>query len=451
MWARAAADRKPNIIFLLTDDQRWDTLGCMGNRIIQTPNIDRLARDGVVFENNFCATAICMTSRASIFSGLLERSHGISSFATPFSPEALARTYPSLLRRAGYRVGFIGKCGVGNELPAEAFDYFQGFSGQGQYFHERDGKTVHLTQIQEEQALEFLGGCSKDRPFCLSVSFKAPHVQDEDPRQFLYDPIYEDLYRSVTIPVPETAQPRYFEILPNFLHESEGRLRWKLQFATPEMYQRSVKGYYRLITGVDTMVGHLLNALKVRGFLDNTVLVFTGDNGYFLGEHGLSHKWYMYEESIRTPLVIWDPRLPAKVRGHRRKEMTLNIDLAPTFLSLAGVEIPACTQGRDLSQLVQGKSLPWREEWFYSHLYPSSRIPKSEGIRTDRWSYIRWIDRDPVYEELFDLRNDPHNIHNLAGSKQHERQLNALRERWEAWGASLGTWAANRRWEDPRF
>ena len=324
-----------------------------------------------------------------------------------------------------------------------------GFPGQGQYFHQRDGQPVHLTGIQEEQALEFLGGSSKDQPFCLSVSFKAPHVQDEDPRQFLYDPIYENLYKDTTIPVPETAQPRYFEMLPPFLRESEGRVRWKLQFATPEMYQRSVKGYYRLITGVDAVTGRLMRALKERGFLDNTVVVFTGDNGYFLGEHGLSHKWYQYEESIRTPLVIWDPRLPARARGRRRAGMTLNIDLAPTFLRLAGVEVPACTQGRDLLPLVRGESGPWRKEWFYSHLYRNAKIPQSEGIRTERWSYIRWIDRDPVYEELFDLRHDAHNVRNLAGSKGHEKTLERLRGRWKAWRARLGEWRPDRPWQDP--
>lgn len=449
LQARPSPRRRPNIIFLLTDDQRWDALGCTGNRIIQTPNIDRLARDGVVFTNNFCTTSICMTSRASIFTGLHEHSHGISSFQTPFSPDTLARTYPSLLRKAGYRTGFIGKYGVGNKLPADAFDYWQGFPGQGQYFHQRNGKTVHLTQIQQEQALEFLGGCSKDQPLCLSVSFKAPHVQDEDPRQFLYDPALEELYNDITIPVPKTAQPRYFNKLPKFLQESEGRRRWQLQFATPEMYQRSVKGYYRLLTGVDAVAGRLMKALEQQGYLDNTVLVLTGDNAYFLGEHGLSHKYYLYEESVRTPLVVWDPRLPARARGKRRKEMTLNIDLAPTFLSLAGVDAPQSVQGRDLTPLLQGRSLPWRKEWFYSLLFEHPRIPKSEGIRTERWTYIRWIDQNPVYEELFDLQRDPKNVQNLAGSRQREKQLKALRKRWEIWRESLKQWQPDGRWADP--
>jgi len=441
------ADRKPNLLFLLTDDQRWDTLGCMGNRIIRTPNVDHLACDGVVFENNFVTTAICMTSRASYFTGLLERSHGISSFSKPLTADQLALTYPALLRRAGYRTGFIGKYGVGDKLPESAFDYFEAFPGQGKYFP-GDGKE-HLTRIQERQCLEFLRGCSKDQPFALSVSFKAPHVQDEDPRQFLCDPADVAMYRDVKIPVPETADDRYYRALPEFLHESEGRVRWRLQFADPEMYQRSVKGYYRLITGVDRVVGTLTDVLARRGELDKTVIIYTGDNGYFLGEHGLSHKWYMYEESIRTPLVIRDPRLARAMRGRRVREMALNIDIAATLLSAAGITPPPGMQGRDLASLMRGESSGWRREWFYSHLFEHPKIPQSEGVRDERFSYIRWIGQKPVYEELFDHVADPHNIRNLAANPNHRGTLERLRGRWSAWREHLARWRPDERWEDP--
>jgi len=136
---------RPNILFLLTDDHRWDALGCMGNKVIRTPHLDRLAADGTLFLNNFCSTAICMASRASIFTGLHERSHGISRFDLPLTPQAFARGYPALLRKAGYRTGFIGKYGVGNTMPAAEFDYWKGFPGQGRYFVEHNGRTVHLT------------------------------------------------------------------------------------------------------------------------------------------------------------------------------------------------------------------------------------------------------------------------------------------------------------------
>ncbi len=443
------AEDRPNLVFLLTDDQRWDTLGCMGNRIVQTPHLDRLSREGVTFRNCFVTTAICMTSRASIFTGLHERAHGISSFNVPFAPVVAAMSYPEILRGNGYRTGFIGKWGVGGELPANRFDYFKGFPGQGQYFHPREGRTVHLTRIMEEQALEFLDGCAADRPFCLSVSFKAPHVQDEDPRQFLYDPEDRDLYRDTRIPAPKKADDRYFRQLPEFLQDSEGRRRWQLLFSTPEKYQESVKGYYRLITEVDRVVGRIRRWLEEHGVAKNTVVLFTSDNGFFLGERGLSHKWFMYEESIRVPLIIFDPRLPGGWRNRRRDEMVLNIDMAPTLLDLAQVSAPVSMQGRSLVPLVHRERGSWRREWFYSHLYQNRLIAKSEGIRTRKWKYIRYIESEPLYEELYDLERDPLEENNVAGDRQQANRLARMLERWQAWRDSLGKWRADQAWDDP--
>ncbi len=444
-----AAEKRPNIISLLTDDHRWDALGCMGNPIIRTPHIDTLSREGVTFQNCFVTSSICMTSRASIFTGLHERTHGISSFSLSLPPEINERSYPELMRGAGYRVGFIGKWGLGGKLPEARFDYFQGFSGQGKYYHERDGRLVHLTQIMGEQALEFLDGCSGDQPFCLSVSFKAPHVQDEDPRQFLYDPAHEELFRDVRIPAPKTADDRYFRRLPGFLQTSEARKRWEVRFSTREKYQKSVKGYYRLIYGVDEVVGRIRRELQERGFAENTVLVFTGDNGFYLGEHGLAGKWYMHEESVRVPLIVHDPRLPEHLRGMRRPEMALNIDVAPTLLELAGVPVSPSVQGRSLLPLVRGEGPRWREEWFYSHLYAYKLIPKSEGIRTRRWKYIRYIESQPLYEELYDLAEDPLEENNLAREREHSTQLEKLRDRWRVWRDALPRWRIDERWDDP--
>lgn len=449
--AALAADRRPlNIVFFLTDDQRWDTLGCMGNPVIQTPHTDALARDGVLFRNNFCSTSICCVSRASIFTGLLERAHGISDFATPLSPDAFSRSYPALLRNAGYRTGFIGKYGVGNTLPSREFDYFAGFPGQGKYYPQKDGEKVHLTRIQQDQCLEFLNGCRPSQPFCLSVSFKAPHVQDEDPLQFLSDPAYAQRYADVRIPLARTATEHDFEALPSFLRNSEGRKRWQMQFSTPEMAQRSIKNYYRLITQVDDVVGRVRQELSDRGLLDNTLLIFTGDNGYFLGEHGLSHKWYQYEESIRTPLVIWHPRLARSLRGRKLDPMALNIDLAPTMLNAAGLTPPASMQGRDLLPLVEGKHVAWRPDWFYSHLFSHPLIPKSEGIRTSEYSYIRWIDQEPVVEELYNIRRDPGNVQNLVAAPEHRATLDRLRVRWRTWRTALAEWRPNTSWHDPQ-
>jgi arylsulfatase A-like enzyme len=449
-----ASARRPNIIILLTDDQRWDTLGCMGNPVIRTPNLDRLATDGVLFLNNFCTTSICMASRASIFTGLYKRSHKVDTFEQPLAEPLFAKSYPALVRTAGYRTGFIGKWGLGGALPESAFDYFDGFPGQGKYFHEQDGTVVHLTKLMTGRAVEFLEGCSREQPFCLSVSFKAPHVQDNDPRQFLYDPAFEDLYRDVMIPTPKTAAQEYYEALPEFLKNTEGRRRWQRRFATPEQFQSSLKGYYRLVSGVDLAVGRIRATLEELGLNENTVILFTSDNGFFLGERGLAGKWLMYEESIRTPLIIHDARLPATMRGRRLTEMVLNIDVAPTVLDLAGIDIPPGVQGRSLVPLVTGRTVPWRTDWFYEHDFGTEELfPAVEGIRTERWKYARYVRRDPVLEQLYDLTNDPHEEHDLAGQEQHKDVLERLRNHWATWRDHLDRWQPNgsEPWHDPRY
>jgi arylsulfatase A-like enzyme len=425
-------ERKPNIIFLLTDDQRWDTMGCVGNKIIQTPNMDNMAQDGVLFNNAFVTTSICAASRASILSGQYVSRHGIDDFSKSFSATALEQTYPILLRNAGYRIGFIGKYGVGRDLPTDRFDYWRGFPGQGRYEHkDEDGGYLHLTQIMEDQAVEFLGGCSASKPFCLSVSFKSPHCQDNHPRQFLFDRRYEDLYKDVTIPVPKTGADSYFDRFPEFFKKNnEGRRRWEVRFSTPELYQDMVKGYYRLITGVDRVVGRVRDELKRLGFEDNTILIFTADNGFYLGEHGLAGKWYGHEESIRVPLIVCDPRLPDTERGQRRNEMALNVDIAPTILSKAGVAIPTSMQGSDLTPLIDGKQVAWRRDFFYEHLFNHPGIPKSEGLRTEKYKYLRYIDQEPPYEELYDLENDPHEETNLVAPAEYRSILTDLRERY---------------------
>jgi len=426
-----AAPTRPNIVFLLTDDHRWDALGCMGNPVIRTPNVDALAAAGVVFSNMFVTTSICCTSRASIFTGQYARRHGVHGFNTPFTPEQFADTYHQVLRRAGYHVGFIGKYGVGDNAPPspEAFDYWKGFPGQGHYWPKDLGREVHLTDLMAEQAAEFLRAAPAGRPFCLSVSFKAPHCQDGDPRQFLYAPKYENLYADVAVPVPPTADPKYFEALPDYVRESEARRRWQIRFSSPDLYQQMVKGYFRLVTGVDDAVATIVAALKEKGAAGSTVIILTGDNGFYLGEHGLAGKWFMHEESIRVPLVVYDPRLPASLRGRRRREMALNIDLAPTMLALAGAAVPPRTQGCDLGPLLRGQSPAWREDWFYEHLFPNRIIPKSEGVRTRRWSYWTYLEQDHQAEWLYDIENDPRQVRNLAADPASASVLADLRGR----------------------
>jgi arylsulfatase A-like enzyme len=452
---QAAERGRPNIVFLLTDDQRWDTLGCMGNKIIQTPNVDRLAAQGVVFDNCFVTTSICMTNRACIFTGQYAARHGVWRFDTVFTPAQLAQTYPALLKQAGYYIGFIGKWGVGTP-PQELFDYNRGWPGQNQYFRPVKGKDVlayldprlstsgratedlgqvHLTARMGQQAMEFLDGVPADRPFCLSLSFKAPHCQDGQPafRQFPYEPDLGGLYRDVVIPPAPLSDAAFFEALPEFLRTSENRARWKVRFATPEMYQHSVKSYYRLISGADRVVGQIVEKLRQKGIEDNTVILFSGDNGFYLGERGLAGKWFPHEVSIRVPLVVYDPRLPSDRRGKRCDQTVLSIDLAPTMLAMAGVKTPAKMQGETLLPLMRGQQPPWRTEFFYEHLFRNAGIPRSEAVRDQRYKYIRFIDSKPLYEELYDLSTDPDEAHNLAGRPEHAETLQRMRQKWQVW------------------
>ena len=433
--ASLCAAERPNIIFLLADDMRADVTGYAGHPIVQTPHLDQLAREGTAFTNAFVTTAICAVSRASIFSGQYARRHGIYDFATRFSDEAWAQTYPALLRASGYRVGFIGKFGVGNRAPTNTFHYWDAFNGQGRYF--RPGDTNHLTYLMGQSALRFLA--EKDsRPFCLSISFKAPHAQDgQRSREFPPDLRDEQLYSQANIPAAPTVNETAFANLPEFLKTSEARNRWQYRFATEEMRQKTVRDYLRLVTGIDREIGRIRQQLTELGLDQNTIIIFTSDHGFYLGEHGLAGKWFMHEESIRVPLVIFDPaRKPA---ARPLDPHALNIDVAPTILDYAGVEIPEKMQGRSLRPWVLGQSpASWRTDFFYEHHFPfGGKIPDSEGVRTPNWKYVRYTASEPLVEQLYDLTQDPFEERNLATLPKHNEFLEKLRSRWKAYREEL--------------
>ena len=210
-------------------------------------------------------------------------------------------------------------------------------------------------------------------------------------------------------------------------------MRWAVRFWGPDRFQESIKGYYRLISGVDIVVGRILDTLSRTQLAENTILVFTGDNGFFLGEYGLAGKWLPHEVSIRVPLVIFDPRLSPVSRNVHRSEMVLNIDLAPTILELANLSPPEVMQGRSLVPLLRGDSVAWRKEFFYEHLFKHPRIPPTEAVRTEEWKYIRYLESDPLYEELYNLREDPEETRNLATFSDLQGQLIQMRRHWEMW------------------
>lgn len=429
----AQAEKRPNIIFLFTDDQPQNCLGFAGNKKIKTPHLDRLAGRGTYFENAFVTTAICCTSRASILTGQHMRRHGITDFKTPLTEEAFDKTYPALLQKSGYRTGYLGKYAIGNpagndrklSLPAHRFDDWYGFPQSISFKQKIEGKTRFLTEVMTERAVGFLKK-EDERPFCLTVSFKEPH----GPFNY-FDPNVPDPYRDLVLPTPPTFTTEDFQKQPGFIRNSLNADKSLASLKDKKLFQKDQGIFYRTVTRADHAVGAILAELDRLGLAKNTVIIFSSDHGSLLGDHGLSGKWLMYENSIRVPLIIFDPRIdPAKAQG-KRDQLALNIDLAPTILALAGIKPPATMQGRDLSPLIRGEALPWRDSFFYEHTYdtnpPRSPIAQSEGLRTSDWKYIRYPKTDPVFEQLFDLKNDPLERNNLAGSPEHSDRLAQLR------------------------
>ena len=416
---------------LLVDDLRHDTFGFAGHDICRTPNIDALAKESHVFKNAFVTTAICMVSRASIFTGQYEARHQIHGFRTEFTAQAWRHSYPQLLKEAGYHTGFIGKYGVGNKMveARKTFDFWRGFAGQGRFYDPKRKDNQHLTALQGDQSLEFLRTAPKDQPWSLSVSFKAVHCQDGAKRQFPPDKRDEPLYANITLPLAPLSDQKYFDALHEPLKTSESRKRWQIRFS-PELFQETVKDYYRLLNSVDRELGRIRAELTKQGCDQNTVIIFTSDHGFYLGERGLAGKWFAHEESIRIPLLIHDPRTDKK-RTPPLTPMALNIDFAPTILAFAGLDAPQTMQGRSLLPLLAASPSNWRADFFYEHHFIPDRIPESEAVRNERWKYIHWLAPKPGVEELYDLRDDPQEIKNLVSDPAHQETLEQLRKRWK--------------------
>jgi arylsulfatase len=424
-----AAEKPMNILVLYADDWRYNTLGCAGNPIVKTPNIDQLATEGTRFTRACVTTSICGVSRATLFTGQWMSRHGNTSFGgfnTPWN-----QTYPGILRDNGYYVGHIGKWHNG-KFPEKNFDFGRSYYGT-HWLKDEDGKKIHVTQKNENDALEFLRTKPANKPFCLTVAFFATHAEDKNPLQFLPQPQSMDLYKNDVIPLPKTATAEALMKLPPFLANkaNESRVRWRWRFDEPEKYQTMMKNYYRLATEVDSTCGRVLAELKKQGVLDNTLVIFTSDNGYFHGEHQLADKWYPHEESIRVPLIIRDPRLNASKNGQTNDEFALNVDLAPTILNAAGMKAPAKMQGKDLSPLYLAATKPeWRTEFFYEHavIGKKEKIPASEALVRKDFKYMLWPDFEQ--EQLFDLGKDPLEENDIIADASQKDRLVEMRARF---------------------
>ena len=424
------ADPAPmNVLVLYADDWRHDTLGIAGNTVVKTPHLDQLAKNGMRFTQNCVTTSICGISRATLYTGQWMSRHGNRSFKpwkTPWD-----ETYLGLLRNNGYYVGHVGKWHNG-KFPAEHFDFGRSYFGK-HWIKQPDGSKIHVTQKNEVDALEFLRTRPDDKPFCLTVSFFATHAVDSNPLQFLPQPESMKLYEAVTIPVPDNATEESFKRLPEFVgnEKNEGRHRWHWRFDSPEKYQSMMKNYYRLATEVDSTCGRILAELQKQNALENTIVIFTTDNGYYHAEHGLADKWYPHQESIRVPLIIHDPRMAQTMHGTTSEDFTLSVDLAPTILAAAGIDAPKTMQGRDVSPLyLSDQPTKWRDEFFYEHptLKNTDFIPASEALVRKEWKYFYWPDFDR--EQLFDLKADPMEEQDLASDPAQATRLAEMRIRF---------------------
>jgi len=425
--------KRPNIIFILTDDQRFNALGYAGNSIVQTPEMDRIAREGVYFRNAFSSTPICAASRASIFSGLQERTHKYTFQTGPIRDEYMQEAYPKVLREAGYYTGFFGKFGVKYDHLDQLFDESEDYDRNNKYkdrrgyFYKTLGKdTVHLTRYTGEKAIQFIKNAPEDKPFCLQVSFSAPHAHDGAPGQYFYDEGTANLYNNITIPDPDLKEDKYFLALPEAVRKGFSRERWTWRFDTPEKYQTMMKGYYRMISGVDLEIAKIRQELKEKGLDKNTVIILMGDNGYFLGERQLADKWLMYDLSVRVPLMIYDPR----VDKHADIDaMALNLDVPSTIVDLAGIKQPKSWHGKSLVPIIEGnqKFTP-HDTILIEHIWEFTSIPPSEGVRTSDWKYFRYVN-DKSIEELYHLTTDPREIDNLAKNKDYQKKLVEFREK----------------------
>ena len=430
---------KPNIIFIMSDDHTCGAISAYGDSFVETPNIDRLADSGMRFTNAFNVVSLCGPSRASILSGKYSILNGTLRNYDMFDRNQV--TFPKLLQHAGYETAIIGKWHLMSQ-PA-GFDFYDVISGQGSYFNCRmkdnemdwqDGgkggqpQPGYVTNVITDKAINWLKNRKEDSPFCLMVHHKAPHEPYQYPEQ------YEKILAGKKLPIPDTFNDNYkgknshlqnkectasklVNAIERTLTRAFGdRFDNGVESGSPEYkiqaYNIITKGYYRLVKGLDENIGKLIDFVDSTGLGDKTIIIYTSDNGFFLGEHGLFNKQWMYEESLKIPLIV---RYPKEVKAATvSNEFISTLDFAPTLLDYAQTNIPEEFQGHSIRPILKN-NIPedWRSVHFY-HYYSQYEVPSHYGIRTNDYKLIHFYDlkENPTWE-LYDLKNDPGEMTNL--------------------------------------
>jgi len=505
-----SGQEQPNIVFILTDDQSYGMMGCTGNTIVQTPNIDRLADQGTLFTNAHITSAICTPSRISILLSQFERKHSVNfNSGTSVSAEAWEKSYPVVMKKAGYYTGWIGKNhapigdgGYQSGLMDKSFDYW--YAGHGHLsFYPKDRHKIFNdaranTQVEIitegvnsfldtnerrlKGALQFLEERPKNKPFLLSVNFNLPHgaststmkLKPED------DEIYKSLYRNVEIPLSKNyiakadiQQPK----LPSDLLRVEDRQVGYDYVDSPKETKERYTRQLQAMVGIDRMVANLRNKLKELKLHKNTIIIYTSDHGLFMGEQGLGGKSLCYEKTTHVPLIIMNPKVKRKHRGIKSDALVQSIDIAPTILNYGEVAPPTEFQGKNISILTTGSSQEPRKYLYTENLWSTQfGNPRCEAVQNKEWKYIRYyknntfsaskkiaiakqlgidenkmlyavhdsdiaIYRDyiesplkgelPVYEELYNLKKDPNELHNLIENGQYSAILKNLKAVWK--------------------
>ena len=507
-FAQTDTEEKPNFIFILTDDHRYDLLGSSGNELIKTPHLDQLAQEGILFENAHVTSAICTPSRISILLSQFERKHSVNfNSGTSVSEEAWNESYPVVLKNNGYYTGYIGKNhapigdgGYQSGLMDASFDYW--YAGHGHLsFYPKDRHEIFTAARQNTQieimdegvsdffsnehklqgAKHFLNQRPKEQPFCLSIAFNLPHGASTSTMKMLEsDPeTYKSLYRDKEIPLPEDYVAKEDiktpKLPPEVLHVDDRQDIYDFVDNQTDLKERIIRNM-QAVTGIDMLVGNLRATLKQLNLDKNTIVIFTSDHGIFWGEEGLGGKALCYEICTKVPMIINNPMSPEKTKGIVNNELVQTIDIAPTMLQYAGINIPSSYQGKPLNNMIEGNHDPVRDYLFTENLWSTHfGNPRCESVQDKQWKYIRYYknenissknvmaiakdhninltkllygNHDPqiavyqtyiessvngeptVYEELYHLKTDPKEKNNLINNPDYSKELKIMRLAW---------------------